>query len=228
VSSSALDITEQPNGVTDVSTQATDQPSAADPRPSGSPLGVLLEGVTKGDWSAWHEIIKRFRPLVLHTATRAGLSSADAADVAQLTWLLLWKHGHQIQQPEHLAAWLMVASRREAIRLAGNARRYVLYADLETECSSRNQFYAPDVYPVEGDYNEVVVQALAQLPERYRTLLVLMTSDLCLTYAEIGKRMNLPIGSIGPMRKRALAMLENTPEFLTGQFPRPALARLAS
>jgi RNA polymerase sigma factor (sigma-70 family) len=199
-----------------LSTQSTDDSTAAE----------LLAGVATGDWSAWREIIKRFGPLVLHTAGRTGLSSADAADVAQRTWLLLWKHGHQIRQPEYLGAWLVVAARREAIRLADASRRYVLCADPETEYSGHSQ--APDVYPVEGVYDGVVEQALAQLPTRYRTLLVLATSDQCLTYAEIAKKMSVPIGSIGPMRMRALEMLENTPEFRTGRFPRPALAKAAS
>jgi len=40
--------------------------------------------------------------------------------------------------------------------------------------------------------------------------------------------MSVPIGSIGPMRMRALEMLEKTPEFGTGRFPRPALVKAAS
>jgi RNA polymerase sigma factor (sigma-70 family) len=211
-----------------LSTQSTDDSTTAQPEKPGSSLGALLEGVATGDWAAWREIINRFGPLVLHTAGKTGLSSADAADVAQRTWLLLWKHGHQIRQPEYLAAWLVVAARREAIRLAEASRRYVLSADPETEYSGHSQCQAPDVYPVEGVYGGVVEQALSQLPTRYRTLLVLATSDQCLTYAEIAKKMSVPIGSIGPMRMRALEMLENTPEFRTGRFPRPALARAAS
>jgi RNA polymerase sigma factor (sigma-70 family) len=191
-----------------------------------SSLGVLLAGVANSDRTAWKEIIRRFGPLVLHTAGRVGLGAADAADVAQLTWMLLWKHGSQIHQPGHLAAWLVVVARREALRLVGASRRYVLSADPETEYSDEGRSSA-DVYPVEGDYDGVVAAALDRLPPRYRTVLMLVTSDLCLTYAEVAERMGLPIGSIGPMRMRALEMLENTPEFRTGSFPRLALARTA-
>jgi RNA polymerase sigma factor (sigma-70 family) len=223
-----LDFSDQLNGVRQLSTQSTDDSTATRSDKSDSSPAELLAGVATGDWAAWREIINRFGPLVLHTAGRTGLSSADAADVAQRTWLLLWKHGHQIRQPEYLGAWLVVAARREAIRLADASRRFVLCADPETEYSGHSQCHAPDVYPVEGVYDGVVEQALAQLPTRYRTLLVLATSDQCLTYAEIAKKMSVPIGSIGPMRMRALEMLENTPEFKTGRFPRPALAKAAS
>jgi hypothetical protein len=98
-------------------------------------------------------------------------------------------------------------------------------ADPETEYHGANPPGVHDVYPVEGDYDGVLRQALDRLPVRYRTLLVLMTSDLCLSYAEIADWMDMPIGSIGPMRRRALSMLENTPEFRSGRIPRPVSER---
>jgi RNA polymerase sigma factor (sigma-70 family) len=189
---------------------------------------VLLQGVARGDWAAWREIVRRYEPLVRHTARRAGLGSADAADAAQQTWVLLWQHAHQIREPEHLGAWLVVAARREAIRLATAAGRYVLCADPETEYTSAERHGVADVYPSEGDYDGAVAQALERLPLRLRSLLVLATSNQCPTYAEIAERLRLPIGSIGPMRMRALERLANTPEFRTGRVPRPVLVKAAA
>jgi RNA polymerase sigma factor (sigma-70 family) len=200
----------------------------ADEKQSGTSLGALVEGVADGDWEAWNEIVKRFGPLVRHTARRAGLSSADAADVAQQTWILLWGHAHQIREPEHLAAWLVVAARREAVRLATASSRYVLCADPESEYSTVDRNGVADAYPVEGDYDGAVAQALDRLPARLRTLLVLATSNQCPTYAEIAERMRLPIGSIGPMRMRALERLANTPEFRAGRIRRPVLVKAAA
>jgi RNA polymerase sigma factor (sigma-70 family) len=200
----------------------------ADDKPSDSPLGTLLEGVAGGDWGAWHEIVRRFGPLVRYTARRAGLGAADAADAAQQTWILLWEHADRIREPEHLASWLVVAARREAVRLATASSRYVLCADPETEYGSPERLGTADAYPVEGDYDAAVEQALGRLPARLRTLLILATSDQCPTYAEIAERMRLPIGSIGPMRMRALDRLANTPEFRAGRFPRRVLVKAAA
>jgi RNA polymerase sigma factor (sigma-70 family) len=197
--------------------------STAIPDQTRTPLRTIVEGAIQGDWTAWNEIITRFGPLVLHTAGRTGLSSADAADVAQLTWLLLWEHGHQIREPEHLGAWLVAAARREAVRVSKASRRAVPCAD--PEYYGHNPPGSHDVYPIEGDYDGVLRQALDRLPVRYRALLMLMTSDLCLSYAEIADWMSMPIGSIGPMRRRALSMLVNTPEFRSGRIPRPLSER---
>lgn len=214
-----------PAAVLDVAPDAAPEDMPAAPGPD---LGILLDGVADGDWAAWREIVDRFGPLVLHTAGRAGLNAADAADAAQLTWLALWRHARQIREPEHLAAWLSVATRREAIRIATAASRYVPCADPETEYPNPERCGTVDAYPVEGDYDGAVAQALDRLPPRYRAVLVMVTGDQCPTYAEVARKLRLPIGSIGPMRMRALEMLARTPEFRSGRVPRPALAKAAA
>jgi RNA polymerase sigma factor (sigma-70 family) len=196
--------------------------------PSDPSPGDLLEGVARGDWASWREIVRRYEPLVRHTARRAGLGPADASDAAQQTWVLLWKHAHQIREPQHLAAWLVVAARREAVRLATASNRYVLCADPETEYTSPERHGVLDAYPSEGDYDGAVAQALNRLPSRLRSVLMLATSNQCPTYAEIAERLRLPIGSVGPMRMRALERLANTPEFRTGHARRPVLVKAAA
>jgi RNA polymerase sigma factor (sigma-70 family) len=157
-----------------------------------------------------------------------GLSRSDAADVAQLTWIRLWQHGRQIRESERLAGWLVSTARREAIRVATASSRYVLSADPSAEQVRSGPAALHDVYPFDREYDGIVEQALARLPARYRTLLRLLSSDLELSYSEIADRMGVPIGSIGPMRMRAIRMLENTPEFASGRFPRPAAAAAGS
>jgi DNA-directed RNA polymerase specialized sigma24 family protein len=175
-------------------------------------LGELLRRAAEKDWAAWNEIVRRFGHLVLRTATSIGLGG-DAADAAQLTWLRLFEHVHEIREPDHLPAWLAVTARREALRIALGAKRYVLCAEPDTDYDKRRNWSVTDVYPVEGDYGPVLEAALAQLPQRYEKLLRLLMSDDCPSYTEVAKRMDIPIGSIGPMRMRALHLLRRTLEY---------------
>ncbi len=184
----------------------------------------LLTAANQGERGAWDEIISRYRRVVIYTATKVGLSHSDAADVAQLTWLQLWRHGHQIREPDRLPAWLVATARREAIRQVTASRRYVLCAD---PADAHPGTSVRDVYPAEQGYSEAVERAMDRLPARYRTLLRLLSSDLELSYSEVADRMGVPIGSIGPMRMRAIRMLEKTPEFISGRFPRPAISNAA-
>ena len=172
----------------------------------------VLGRALAGDQSAWDDIVNRFGGLVLHTARRVGLNASDAADVAQLTWLRLFEHGHQIRRPEHLPAWLVSTARREAIRVAIASKRYVLCDDPAAEYGRTDQHSAVDAYPTDGGYEPDTDRALHRLPTYYETLLRLLTSDLELSYAEIASQMHIPVGSIGPMRMRALRLLEKSPE----------------
>jgi RNA polymerase sigma factor (sigma-70 family) len=179
---------------------------------SGPSLEVLLDRALNSDWSAWKELESRYSPLLLHAARGIGLSHSDAADVAQLTWLRLWQHGRQIRDPECLPAWLAATARREGLRVAISRKRYLLYADPTAEHSDGHRAAVLDVYPVDGEYEPSTEQALSRLPGRYQKLIRLLMSDSCPSYTEIAERLNLPIGSIGPMRMRALQMLRRTPE----------------
>jgi RNA polymerase sigma factor (sigma-70 family) len=183
----------------------------------------LITGASNGEPAAWQRIISQYGRLVIHTAMRTGLSRSDAADAAQLTWLQLWKHGHQIREPDRLAAWLVSTARREAIKLATAASRYVPCADPSTAHSRTRTRAVTDVYPVDREYDWMVEQALDRLPTSYRTLLRLLSSDFEPSYSEVAGLMALPIGSIGPMRMRAIRMLAKAPEFTSGSFSYPQL-----
>jgi RNA polymerase sigma factor (sigma-70 family) len=203
-------------------------PPASDPSAHRlSAEAELLAGVGRGEWAAWDEIINRYGRLVTHTAARTGLSYSDAADVAQTTWLRLWKHSHQIREPERLAAWLISTARREAIRLATSSRKYVLYADPADEHLFASSTAVHDAYEVEQGYSCVVEEAMDRLPPQYRTLLRMLSSELSPSYSEVADRLGLPIGSIGPMRMRAIRMLKTTPDFIGGSFPRPGIPAVA-
>ena len=180
-----------------------------------------------GEWAAWARSSSGTDGWSC-TRPRIGLSHNDAEDVAQLTWLRLWKHGHQVRQPDRLSAWLVSTARREAIRLAAASSRYVLRADPSVTAPAYALTAIDDIYPVEQEYDWPIEQALNRLPARYQTLLRLLSCDLGLSYSEVAGRMGLPIGSIGPMRMRAIRMLEKTPEFVSGKFSRPATTDLAS
>jgi RNA polymerase sigma factor (sigma-70 family) len=179
----------------------------------GHELGELLRLAARKDWAAWHEMVKRFGHLVMHTASTTGLNASDAADAAQLTWLRLHDHIHKIREPEHLPAWLAVTARREALRIALGAKRYVLCAEPDADYGPYRRLAVTDTYPVEGDYSPVVEAALANLPARYEQLLRLLMCEDCPSYTEVARKLEIPIGSIGPMRMRALQILRQELEF---------------
>jgi RNA polymerase sigma factor (sigma-70 family) len=190
--------------------------------PREQTLRDLLHRAADKDWAAWDELMRRFGQLVLSAARTIRLSPADAADAAQLTWLRLFEHASEIREPEHLPAWLAVTARREGLRIALAAKRYVLSAEPDQDYGRGRDLAVTDVYPVEGEYSPTVEAALAQLPSRYEKLIRLLMCDSCPSYLEVAEKMGLPIGSIGPMRMRALQMLRRALDLADAEFSRPA------
>ena len=58
---------------------------------------------------------------------------------------------------------------------------------------------------LKAERHAALLSALAELPERQRALLLLLIEDPPLSYDEISRRLEMPVGSIGPTRARALA-----------------------
>jgi RNA polymerase sigma factor (sigma-70 family) len=180
----------------------------------GDSLEALLQRACAddGDPAAWNELSRRFGRLLQYTARKVGLNDSDAAEVVQQTWIRLWERGHQIRDPESLPAWLTATARRESLRMAISGKRYLLCADPATEHGDRFPSAATDVYPIDGDYEPVLEEALTRLPPLQQQLIRLLMSDTCPSYGEVAETLGLPVGSIGPMRMRALRTLRDTPE----------------
>lgn len=171
-------------------------------------LGQLLRRAGDQDGAAWNELVSRYGQLVMGAARSVGLQPSDAADAAQLTWLRLLEHVGEIREPEYLPGWLAVTARREAVRIALKTKRHQLSA--EPERTGDRNLAVTDSYPIEGHYSPVVAAALAQLPPRYEKLIRELMSDECPQYTEVAQRMGISVGSVGPMRTRALHMLRQT------------------
>jgi RNA polymerase sigma factor (sigma-70 family) len=167
----------------------------------------VVARASSGDASAWDLIVDEYIGLVWSIARGFGLGEADCADAVQTTWLRLVEHLDRIQDPCRVGAWLATTTRRECLRLVAYAKRVAPARDEEV-------FERPDISLRELDARLLDAEqslqmniALAQLPPRWRELLLLLVADPAPSYEEISQQLMMPIGSIGPTRGRALRRL---------------------
>jgi RNA polymerase sigma factor (sigma-70 family) len=162
----------------------------------------------KGDERAWSELVKRYGVMVLSVAQRTGLSAADAADIQQMTWVQFMRHADQLRDPERIGAWLATTARRQSQRMAMARARQTLSPDACTDEFSVGRSIDEVEATVLHDHLDPALQdALDRLPVAYRRVLQLLASDWSPSYDEVARVLKLPLGSIGPMRLRALAIL---------------------
>lgn len=169
---------------------------------------VLVERVRDGDQSAWDALVDAYVGLVWAITRNHRLSTGDAADVSQTTWLRLVENLDRLDDPRRVGAWLATTARRECLRTLRLSGRHVLVDD-EAELDRGSDPQQPDVDALLLKEEEAVAVRLAfsRLPERCQQLLSLLMVDEPPSYEELSAALGMPIGSIGPTRGRCLEKL---------------------
>jgi RNA polymerase sigma factor (sigma-70 family) len=178
--------------------------------PESLPLAVLVSQAQDGDQDAWNTIVERFLPLVGAIARQHRLSEADGDDVGQTVWLRLVEHLDGLREPAALPGWIRTTARHECLRLLA-ARGRTRAVDPQAGGLDTVTDDVSDAELVAAERRQALRDALAELPEARRELLLLLLVDPPLAYEEISRRLGIPIGSIGPTRARAFAALRGAP-----------------
>ncbi|MCB0076804.1 MAG: sigma-70 family RNA polymerase sigma factor [Anaerolineales bacterium] len=170
----------------------------------------LLSACRAGDQSAWNALVTRYQALVYTIPRRYRLTDAEVEDVFQSVWLRLIENLHRIDQPERLSAWLVTTAKRET----WDRRRGAAYERVDTvdpfafESLPRIDPMQPDEIVAQYEAQQQLRQALQSLDERCARLLFLLYYAYPRpSYREIADRLELAIGSIGPIRARCLERL---------------------
>jgi RNA polymerase sigma factor (sigma-70 family) len=175
----------------------------------------LVRAALAGDRPAWDELVHRFTPLVLSITARYRLAPADAADVSQTVWLQLVQHLSDVREPRALPGWIVTTVRNECTRLLRAQRRMTVVdpqvqGGLLDEAALGDGQAGSDEDLLRQERHEALLAGFAELPQRQRELLLLLVTDPPLTYTEIGVRIGIPVGAVGPTRARALDRLRRS------------------
>ncbi len=173
---------------------------------------ALLAACRAGDARAWERLLAKYERLVFSIPLNVGLSADDAADVMQLTFTILVESLASLREDSNLAAWLATVARRHTWRTLARKRGHVRSEmDPESDISALAGSQSDPLGRLE--LVEWLHQGLAALSERCRELLLALYFDPSEpSYAQVGKRLRMPVGSIGPTRGRCLERLKNALE----------------
>jgi RNA polymerase sigma factor (sigma-70 family) len=175
-------------------------------------VAALVKRAGDGDEEAWSQLVERFAPLVTLVCRRFGLPEPDLLDVGQSVWLTLLEHLDDIRDARALAGWIATTTRRECLKVVarkGARQRLELVGEFDVPTADLAE-----------DVTELVVlqeryaalrEAFRSLSPQHQQLLLLLMRDPPTAYAEIGRRLGIPVGSIGPTRARCIERLRAHP-----------------
>ena len=164
----------------------------------------IVSAAARGDQAAWNQLVERYSSLLWAVARAHRLSTGDAADVVQTSWLRLVEHLPKIRNPERIGPWLATTARRESLLALRRSARCQPTDEIDLRADPGLDV---DARLLRDERDAALRTAFERLPVRDQALLRLLTTDPAPSYEEISAALDMPVGSIGPTRGRAVERL---------------------
>jgi RNA polymerase sigma factor (sigma-70 family) len=135
---------------------------------------------------------------------RYGLDDADADDVFQSVFTILYRKLDSLKDKTRLSAWLITTTHRECWRIGkkGNAAATLNEQIVNVGSPTDSQLES-------WEQQHLVREAVQRLGGQCRDLLTALFLDSSEpSYDQIAERLNIKVGSIGPTRARCFKKLE--------------------
>jgi RNA polymerase sigma-70 factor (ECF subfamily) len=160
----------------------------------------LVEKCRQGDREAQREIYAQTSDRIYGLLLRMTHNPDDAFELAQETYIRAFAHIHTFDGASSVATWIYQIALNEARQFLRRRKRYAeKLSELEQQ-QSRSSVETP------ADNRMDIEQALAQMPEEEREMIVLRHYEE-MSYAEMAKVLNKPEGTIASGLNRAREML---------------------
>jgi RNA polymerase sigma factor (sigma-70 family) len=171
------------------------------------------------DWRAGRpggldRLVRLLTPVLWQLARAYRLDQSDAEDAVQNAWLALVRAADSIRDPNMVMAWLVVTTRREAWRQSRrvHAERATDVDTIEAALTPAGSHEAAVVGDVTAD---TLWRNVRRLSQRCQHLLRTVAFAQPPDYASVAAQYGMPVGSIGPTRRRCLnklrVLLDNDP-----------------
>ena len=175
----------------------------------------LVAGAIAGNKAAFSLLVERYVSPIYKFSYRYVRNGPDAEDVSQETFLRVWKNLDKFEQDKNFKTWIFTIAKNVSLDFL-KRRKSTPFSVLGEGDDAVDAILAPYVAVTDtsedsfdrgllkGDFDT----ALAQLPERYREVMVLRYTDN-LKFREIADRLHEPVDTVKSRHRRGLALLRD-------------------
>jgi RNA polymerase sigma factor (sigma-70 family) len=184
--------------------------SCVDTRGDGNAsMHDLVSRALAHDQRAWHALVDRLKGVAWKVLYGYDMAEEDRKDAFASTFFRLYEHLGTIREIDKLPGWVATTARNEAHTIFRRRKHAVAMDTLPL----RDTPLVEDPDTLVADELSVALHgAFRRLPAQSQALMRLLTTDPPLSYDEISNILDIPRGSIGPMRQRCLERLRHSPE----------------
>jgi RNA polymerase sigma-70 factor (ECF subfamily) len=167
-------------------------------------LETLLERCKAGDELAWEALVRRFQGRVFALAYHYLRNREEAQDVAQETFIRIYRSLEGFDDHEKFLPWLVRIARNCSIdRIRRLKVRPPLGGDeLDEQTVGPHPGTGPETIAMAGERSQLVYQALDQMTEINREM-ILLKEIQGLKQREIADLLDIPLGTVKARSNRA-------------------------
>ncbi|MCC0176227.1 sigma-70 family RNA polymerase sigma factor [Waterburya agarophytonicola K14] len=180
-------------------------------------LIVCCQADTQPDKAAFAELLRRYQSHLNRLFYHLAPDWQERADLAQEVWIRVYRNIHRLQDPAKFRGWLsriatnlfydeLRKRKRVSPPLSLDAPRYVEDGEMSWELPDNAP--SPDDDLATREFYEHLRTAIAQLPETFRTTIVLREIE-GLPYEEIAEMTGVSLGTVKSRIARARLKLQS-------------------
>ena len=192
------------------------------------PDAALMLRVKRGDRAAFAGLVEKYRQPLFNFVYRTLRDETESEDVAQNTFLQVWKSRARYERTAKFTTWLFTIARNlclnEIRRRSRHPAESIEEAHAEHDDQPRQQYEdrthiaAPEKL-LHGELAGKIEEALAELPENQRTAILLCRQD-DLSYEEIAEILECSLSATKSLIHRGRETLKEKlkPYLQTGEW----------
>lgn len=172
---------------------------------------ALMKRIAEGDEQAFRQLVERHQNAIVGTVARMLNDPTEAEDIAQLTFLRVWKHAKRWRPEAKFTTYLFTIARNLVFNESRSRSRRKEISSDERQDDSGYQIAAetrhePQEETMKLEMHQEIDKAIATLPEAQRTAVILYSYE-SLPYEEIAKVLNTSVSSVKSLLFRARTTL---------------------
>jgi RNA polymerase sigma-70 factor (ECF subfamily) len=175
----------------------------------------LVEEYLQGNDVAFERLLERnLNPVYVFIVRLTG-NTEEAADLAQETFLKVWKSLKQFDQKQRFKTWVFAIARNTVFDYL-RKKKLILFSELDTETQTfeediKDTALLPEELFAQNESKEHVERALMKLSPEYRSIVLLHAID-ALTFEAIADITGKPMNTVKSQYRRALQQMRSSLE----------------